>query len=208
MMPMQLPRLLLKARIHLGRVRWLDVLGGTLLAAGLVVYFGVAPRLHQRLLAQQANLQDVQALVARRARQTQSAPVRLPEAQQNLQNFSAALGDVEKTERYLTTMFSEADKQELVLEQAEYKLSYDKNGRFYTYSIKLPVSGSYAALRNFCIDLLLALPFASLDAVSFKRRDSNQATLEAKLNFTLYLSGPEGYAVGIAGTEARQGAAP
>jgi len=208
MMPIQAHGLLLKARLHLGRVGWLDLLAGALLTAGLIVYFGVAPRLHQRFIAQQANLQDVQVLVARHARQIQTAPVRLPEAQQNLQNFYSALGDVEQTERSLTTMFAEADKQDLVLDQAEYKLSYDKNGRFYAYSIKLPVSGSYAALRNFSTRLLLALPYASLDDISFKRRDSNQAALEARLHFTLYLNGPEDYAAGIAESAARQGAAP
>jgi hypothetical protein len=200
--------LFLQARIYAARVGWLDLLGGVLLAAGLILYFAVVPRLHARLQAQQANLQEAQALLSRRARQSQSVPVRLPEVQQNLQNFYQVLGDVEKTERYLATMFEEAGKQGLFLDQAEYRLAYDKNGRFYTYSIKLPVSGSYIALRNFCEHLLLSLPYASLDDVSFKRREIGETTLDAKLHFTLYLNGPEGYAAGIAESAAKQGAAP
>lgn len=208
MTPVSLHRLLLRARIYWIRLGWLDLLSCSLLAVGVVLCSAVAPHLDRRLQAQQANLEDVQALAAHRARQSQSAPVRLPEAQQNLQKFHAALGDVRQTERYLTTMFSEADKQDLELDQGEYKLSYDRNGRFYAYTIKLPVSGSYAALRNFSTQLLLALPFASLDAISFKRRNSNRTSLEANLNVTLYLQGPEGYAAGVATTATRQDASP
>jgi hypothetical protein len=199
---------LLKARIQLGRVGWLDLAGGTLFLAGLILYFGISPRLHARLLAEQAKLQGAQSYAARQARQSQSMYVRLPPAQQNLQSFYAVLGDVAKTERNLTTMFTEADKQDLVLDQAEYKLDYDKNGRYYAYSIKLPVKGSYMALKNFCTSLLLALPFASLDDMSFKRREIGDTALDAKLHFTLYLNGPEDYATGIAQSTGRQGGAP
>jgi hypothetical protein len=207
-MSIRLRSLLLKARIHLGRIGALDLLGGVLFAAGLVLYFGVVPRLQAHLQTQQAILQETQSLVAHRARQSQSAPAPLPPNQQNLQNFYAVLGDVRQTESYLTTMFAEAGKQNLFLDQAEYGLSYNKNGQYYEYSIKLPVTGSYVALRNFCEHLLLALPYASLDDVSFKRRETGDPSLDAKLHFTLYLGGPEGYAAGIAEAAAKQGAAP
>ena len=207
-MPILFRGAIMRARLYFGRVGWLNLLGGTLFVAGLLLYFGVMPRLQTRLQALQANLQETQAQVSRRARQSQSIPVRLPQAQQSLQNFYAALGDVQKAENDLSTMFAKADKQDLVLDQAEYKLSYDKNGNYYTYSIKLPVKGSYIAVRNFCEHLLLSLPYASLDDVSFKRREIGETTLDAKLHFTLYLNGPAGYAPGIAESTAKQDVAP
>ncbi|MGZ3158645.1 MAG: hypothetical protein ACXU7H_06145, partial [Burkholderiaceae bacterium] len=51
-----------------------------------------------------------------------------------------------------------------------------------------PVKGQYQAIRKFCEQTLLAIPFASLDEINFKRDEITNSTLEAKLHFTLYLS--------------------
>ena len=74
------------------------------------------------------------------------------------------------------------------MSRADYKFGADRNGRYRTYQIVLPVKGSYSAIRQFCEQTLLAIPFASLDEMNFKRDAIGSSTLEAKLHFTVYLA--------------------
>ena len=87
----------------------------------------------------------------------------------------------------LLTLFAVAAKNGLSLNQAEYKFAANQAGMFHTYSIALPVKGQYASIRAFCEQVLLAIPFASLDQIEFKREAINSPLLEAKIRFTLYL---------------------
>jgi hypothetical protein len=142
-------------------------------------------------------------LQTRLRRDSRQAPVAMAEAPSNLGAFRRALGDIKQAEQAVRTMFAEADRQLLALDQADYKLAYDKAGHFYAYSVQMPVRGSYLAIRIFCEQVLLDLPFASLDDISFKRRGVGETTLDVKLHFTLYLDGPPDYAGGIAATAGR-----
>lgn len=124
----------------------------------------------------------------------------------NLGSFQPTLGDIHQADQALKAIFAEADRQLLVLDEAEYRLAYDKAGGFYAYSVRLPVKGGYLALRIFCEQVLLTLPYASLDEISFKRRAAGETDLDARLHFTLYLAGPPDYAAGIA-ANGREGGA-
>jgi hypothetical protein len=66
----------------------------------------------------------------------------------------------------------------------------------HTYQLNLPVKGSYAAIWQFALSALRAIPFASLDDISFRRDSIGDATVEARLRFTLYLSEQGGAAGG------------
>jgi hypothetical protein len=76
-----------------------------------------------------------------------------------------------------------------VLRQGEYKAAYDRDARIHTYQVSLPVKGSYRAVWQFAMLALRAIPFASLDELSFRRDAIGQADVEARLRLTLYLSG-------------------
>ena len=127
------------------------------------------------------------------------APPR-PLAEQRLAAFYDTLGETQYAEQQVKTLFAIAGKNNLALKQAEYRLALDKEGRYHTYQIRLPVRGSYSAIRRFCEQTLLTIPFASLDDISFTRDGIASPALEAKLRFTLYLtdvpaqvaSGPKG----------------
>jgi hypothetical protein len=109
---------------------------------------------------------------------------------QRLDALYRALGEHRYAEQQVKTLFAVAAKNNLVLMQADYRSAYDKAGKFHTYQIVLPVKGSYAAIRAFCEQVLLAIPFASLDQVNFKRDAIASNTIEAQLHLTLYLADP------------------
>jgi hypothetical protein len=136
--------------------------------------------------------QAARAARAKSAQDTVAVPVAAPEAPpapppDNLAAFYGALGDRHGAEQQVKTLFDLATKSGLVLRQGEYKPGYDRNARVYTYQVNLPVKGSYASIWQFAMAALRALPFASLDDISFRREAIGDATVEARLRLTLYL---------------------
>lgn len=167
------------------RLEWTKILVLTLCTAGIVAWFFGIPHLRGRLDASQHAIEQAQLLLL----QTDGpAPaVQRSETENRLALFHETLGEKRYVEQQVKTLFSIAGKSGLTLSQAEYKAAFDKNGRFHTYQIQLPVKGPYGAIRQFCEQTLLAIPFASLDEMNFKRESITSPVLEAKLRFTLYL---------------------
>jgi hypothetical protein len=121
------------------------------------------------------------------------APV-MPAAppQDNLDAFFAALGKRRYAEQQVRTLFALAAKNGLSLSQGEYKTGYDRNARVSTYQVNLPVKGSYGAIWQFALGALRAIPFASLDDISFRRDSIGDPVVEARLRLTLYLKDAAG----------------
>ena len=111
---------------------------------------------------------------------------------ENLARFQAALGTQRDVEAGVKTLFRLAAKSGLVLRQGEYKRGYDRHAKLHTYQVNLPVNGSYAQVWQFAFLALRALPFASLDDVSFKRDAIGETAVEARLRLTLYLADAPG----------------
>jgi len=106
----------------------------------------------------------------------------------NLDAFYGALGQRRYAEQQLKTLFGLAAKSGLVLNQGEYKSARERNARVNTYQVNLPVKGSYAAIWQFSLAALRAIPYASLDDISFRRDNIGDPAVEARLRFTLYLA--------------------
>jgi hypothetical protein len=118
-------------------------------------------------------------------------PVAAPapaDANANLALFYDTLGERRYAEQQVKTLFALAAKTGLVLSQGEYKGARELNGRFHTYQVNLPVKGSYGAIWQFGMLALRAIPFASLDEISFRRDTIGEPTVEARLRITLYLA--------------------
>ncbi|MES2757486.1 MAG: hypothetical protein V4693_08945 [Pseudomonadota bacterium] len=109
-------------------------------------------------------------------------------ADYNLALFYDTLGERRYAEQQVRTLFALAQKSGLVLSQGEYKSAYDQNGRFHTYQVNLPVKGSYGAIWQFGMQALRAIPFASLDEISFRRDTIGEPAVEARVRLTLYLA--------------------
>jgi hypothetical protein len=119
---------------------------------------------------------------------TQPAPaVPLAPPLDNLDAFYAALGPSRYAGQQVKTLFSLAAKNGLALSQGEYKTGYDRNARVTAYQVNLPVKGSYSAIWQFAMGALRAIPFASLDEISFRRDAIGDPAVEARLRLTLYL---------------------
>lgn len=183
----QKSRLLLsRALLAMMRLGAVNVIVCALLALGMLVWMWGVPVLRADLQSRRQAIIEARK-VLNTAAETPPAPARTL-AEEHLAAFYDNLGDKHYVEQQLKTLFAIAAKHNLVLSQAEYKAAYDKNGQFHTYQINLPVKGAYPAIRQFCEQMLLAIPFASLDEMTFKRESVGAPALEAKLRFTLYLS--------------------
>jgi hypothetical protein len=114
-----------------------------------------------------------------------AAPV---SANANLALFYDTLGERRYAEQQVKTLFALASKTGLVLSQGEYKGAPERNGRFHTYQVNLPVKGNYGAIWQFAMLALRAIPFASLDEISFRRETIGETTVEARVRITFYLT--------------------
>lgn len=183
----QLGMLLLQIRFAITRFGWVKSFACLMLIIGIVGWRAWIPHLHRQINRNQQTLQKV--TLALQKPEAPPTPVALPPAERHLAKFYASLGENRYVEQQVKTLFAIAGKTGLVLSQGEYKPGYEKNGRYHSYQILLPVKGGYPAIRKFCEQTLLAIPFASLDEMNFKRDTIGNRALEAKLRMTLYLNG-------------------
>ncbi len=175
----------LALRLWLARRGTISLLGAALCAAGAVAWLWQRP--HARL----EHARSAQAGAVDRAAPVPVAPPRLPDSGRNLVDFYAALGQRRYAEQQVKTLFAIAAKTGLTLSSGQYTPGFERSGRFYTYQIVLPVTGSYRDVWRFCLKTLDAIPFASLDEISFRREKIADATLQARLRLTVYLSDAE-----------------
>jgi len=176
--------LLLHARLLLARIDPLVALVLALLLAGAAAQVALVPA-RAKLNA------DYEA--ARQAARTPLPPRAAPAApppgrDQNLQDFYATLGERRGVERQLKEVFALAARHDLALRQGEYRASNDRNAKLVAYQVNLPVKGSYGAIWQFAMDVLRAIPHASLDDVALRRDSVGEDGVEARLRLTFYLA--------------------
>jgi len=178
MKEIRLAPVLLEARLRLLRAGPAATLCGVLLLAGAVLWAWLLP---QRAALREELARPLPAPSAL----VQAAPP--PTANENLAAFYAALGEQRHAEQQVKVLFDLAAKSQLVLEHGEYKTAYDKGARVATYQIILPVKGPYRNIWQFALQALVAMPFAALDEVGFRRDTIAEPAVDARLRFTLYL---------------------
>jgi len=177
---------ILLTRLAIARAPWLSIVAGLVGMAGLLAWCWLVPLLRADLEARRKTLHQAnQALML-----AQSAPVSRDgsSAQSRLSEFRAFLGEDNYKEQQVATLLAIARKNELVLNAADYRSGHDRDGGFYTYQMVMPVKGSYVGIRRFCEQALLAMPFASLDEISFRRENIASTVVDAKLRITLFLA--------------------
>jgi hypothetical protein len=176
----------LQARLSLARLGWINNLAAVLMMLAIAAWIWAIPYLRAQTNAPMQALERAQqSLQQDNAFSTAAAPAA---PQERLAAFYDVLGDKRYVEQQVKTLFAVAAKSGLVLEQGEYKSSFEKASSTTSYQMILPVKGPYQSIRTFCERTLLAIPFASLDEINFKREEIASNTLEAKLHFTLYLT--------------------
>ncbi len=185
MTPATVGQLSLRLRLMLAHCGWLSSLGAALCVLGTTAWLWGLPQLEAQVNAQNAAISHTrQALNTAPAIASVTPP---STTEQKIRDFYDTLGEEHYSEQQIKSLFSIAAKNSLILNQAEYKAAYDLSGRFHTYRILLPIKGPYFAIREFCEQVLLVIPFASLDELHFKRESIANPLLEANLHLTLHL---------------------
>lgn len=180
----RLPIPMLWLRLRLAVASWHPLAVG----AGLLLVASIAAL---AWLAQARNVLDQQQALARRVAALPAGSVKSahpPSASENLELFYRSLGERRYAEHQVKIMFGLAEKEGLVLRQGEYREIFNVPAGLYAYQITLPVKGAYRAIWEFAMDVLRAVPFASLDDVGFRRDAIGDANVEARVRFTLYLA--------------------
>ncbi|WP_035372813.1 hypothetical protein [Pseudoduganella violaceinigra] len=172
---MNLTAVMLRLRLAAMRLGLAGCAALALLAAGALV-------LAWSLKARQ---QAYQPLPPAPAQLVQAAPP--PSANENLAHFYAALGEKRHAEQQVKQLFDIAAKTGLALEQGDYKFGQDKASGVASYQVTLPVKGAYQNIWQFSLQALVAIPFAALDDVAFRREAIAEPVVEARVRFTLYL---------------------
>lgn len=177
-------RIWLAAWLWLRNAPVVPLSGLLLVATGIGLMTVVAPRETQQL-------RELKAQGARLAGTTGVAP-RSHEAPlrdlQKWQRFEVLLGDAATLPAQLDVIYGIARKHGLQLSTGQYKAKLDPSNAYSAYEISLPIDGPYPSLRGFCEDVLLALPNATLNSLSFRRDAAGSPTLQANTQFTLYLT--------------------
>ena len=161
----------------------LPMLSISLLALPISIYLLCLPQLTNTTTIEAKEIVRLQNLTKSTAQEKNFKTDLVPE-----QNFYDNLGDIGFVEEQIKTLHALAKQSGIVIQQASYKLSQLQDGTMSTYVIQIPVKGSYLAIRQFCESFLLAVPFASLDEISLKRDNIQNAQIETKIKFTLYLA--------------------
>lgn len=90
----------------------------------------------------------------------------------------------EQTTDWLAKLYAIGHATGVELRSASY--SSEQAGRIERYQIRLPVSGSYAQLREFLDRALAEIPVLSLDQMTLKRESRRDGAVQAELKMTLH----------------------
>jgi Tfp pilus assembly protein PilO len=107
---------------------------------------------------------------------------------QVVDRFYRLLPSANRVSNSIGTIEAAAASNGITLEQGEFKLIPDADGRLTQYQIVFPFKADYRKTRSFVRTVLRELQTIALDEISFRREDSKAAQLETRLRFVLYLS--------------------
>lgn len=88
--------------------------------------------------------------------------------------------------KWLDRLHQAATDNQLQIDLGDYKLA-SANPSVQTFQLNFPVRATYAQLRGFLAQALSDNPSLSLDQISFRRQNVNDALLDAQVSMTLFL---------------------
>jgi Tfp pilus assembly protein PilO len=168
-----------------GLLGWQGIVGLLLACAAVALYFAAIDPAR----TQAARLQRESVTVKEFARTRVEAERAAPTSESWLQHFYSLLPAKAGAPEVLRVIFASAKAQSLTLDQGEYKVKVDKNGRLLAYEIGLPLRGNYVQIRKFIADVLEQIPALALDEIAIKREAIGDPRIEAAVRFTLFLNG-------------------
>ncbi len=91
--------------------------------------------------------------------------------------------------RVLGEINTAAEKEKLLLERGEYRLTEEGGLSLLRYQINLPVKGSQADIKRFVRNILHDIPSLSLDSISLQRQNVGEASIDAQIRVSVFLQG-------------------
>lgn len=178
---------------RLGRLWWraLRTLGLPGLLGGLLLLPALGLGLWLPLLNRQADdlRGELAAQVAAGARQGQAAP-RARSGREPAVEFAATFPALSQSASDLGEVFAIAQRRGLALPKGDYLLKAEPNAPLVAYTLSVPVSKDYAAIKGFVADVLEALPHVALDELRLSRPNAGTAELEALVRLTFVYRSP------------------
>jgi len=162
---------------------WPGVLGlGLLVFAASFYWSGLRPA--------EAYLGDLQASVDARQRDLKRSAAaggepQTPAAQ--LVKFHQAFPDSASQPDWLEKIFTVAASQGIELEQGDYKLTRNVEGRIVRLRITFPVKSNYPQIRKFIAQLKAEIPVMALEHIQFERQKVADPGVEVKLQLVLFM---------------------
>ena len=177
-------RAVLKIKHELVRTGSVGIIGLSLLIfSAMLHYSATIPARAKTADLQQASItlrQQAQATV----KQSDISPSDKTAAQ--LQTFYQFFPDTDKKTTALAKIYRAAAHQHLLLETGEYRYIHTTENPLGRYQITLPIKGTYLQIQHFINELLIQLPSAAVDDISFKRENSGTTTLDAQIKLTVF----------------------
>lgn len=90
---------------------------------------------------------------------------------------------------WLAKLYALAEKTGVTLRTAEYQLVKGP-AKLDRYEIALPLVGDYSQIRAFLENALLEMPVLSLDEIRFRRKRSNDPSVETDVRLSLHILRP------------------
>ncbi len=131
---------------------------------------------------------EQQIAVARQKGGERASVVSTSSATERLAKFHAVLGSRANLDQHMRKVYDAARKRNLALDVGEYRLITDAPGGFLRYQIQLPIDGPFFGIQSFSQQVLLELPFAALESMTFQRESIDAPFVEAQLRFVLFLA--------------------
>lgn len=172
-----------RASLWSARLGSVGRLGLGLAALGATFYVGA-------VIPGQSDLQEGQSAVsALRERVMQEAggatlaPTGPGEELDRFYQFIPADSEISKALRQVYRISAE---QGLQLDQAEYRMATEGQGRLLRYEVAFPVVGTYPQIRLFLRQVSSKVPFAVPDKVNFDYQDPKSGQVRATIRLLLY----------------------
>lgn len=140
----------------------------------------------QRRQALAVKLEAAQSAMAAKP----SNDVRQGDIVRQIDAFYAYLPPHDAIPDQLKQLINLAEKNGVMLVQAEYKPQAEVDAGFLRYQIVLPVKAAYPSIQTFMLNALQALPTLTLESVAFKRDRIESTEVEARIHFVLLVKKP------------------
>lgn len=162
--------------------RTLRQIGPLGIAAGALIAGAVILGLWTRQLDMQGSALD--ATAAATPGPAPVVPLQHVPLSQQIGEFVGAFPPVSQNPDDLNEVFISAKRHNIQLPRGEYRLKTEAKKPLVVFTATFPVTTDYGAMRDFCADVLRALPNVSLDELRMARNSSGGTALESSVRFS------------------------